>query len=285
MIVSQRGDHGSEVDFYRPEDLHALFDTLQNSPRDTLLLGGGMTAMPYLNRNEWSTSCIISLSRVAELRGIQVSATTLRIGASTTHTQLAESAEVSAHCPVLAVAAGSIGDLQVRNRGTIGGVVAFANSGADYLTVLTALDAVVILRSAHGSRRMPVRDFLTDSRSTALAAGEVVEAVEVACDPSRRARYLRLTRIQGAPPVLTVAAVAGRQQQTLSIGGATPTPTLLGRKVFDAEAHEVRDLVLSAVADPAGEAHAPRRYRRHMAAEYSVRVLKELADSLEEAHS
>ena len=98
---------------------------------------------------------MISLGGLAELRTVTVTGEALVIGATVTHTELTSNPLVAAHCPVLAEAARSVGDLQVRNRGTIGGTVAFANPGADHITTLAALDATVVLHEGSVTDELP----------------------------------------------------------------------------------------------------------------------------------
>jgi carbon-monoxide dehydrogenase medium subunit len=273
---------GAELSFARPRSLEELRRVLAAAPDDALLLSGGMTAMPYLNRGEWTTSAIVSVTAVPELRGIEVSDDALVIGAATTHTELTTDPLVAAHAAVLAEAAAAVGDVQVRNRGTIGGTVAFANSGADHVTALTALDAVVVLLGAAGVRRVPMRSFVVGRRATVRGPREVVLAVEVPRDPAWVGRYLRLTRVQGASPVLTLVAERGTAGTVLCIGGATGRPLLLPLDLAAGD-DELRATVRAAVVEPIGDAWSPAPYRQAMAAELSLRVVRDLRDALADA--
>ncbi|WP_415394470.1 FAD binding domain-containing protein (plasmid) [Rhodococcus globerulus] len=261
------------MEFHRPQNLDELYSVLGDAPEDCLLLAGGMTAMPYINRGEWTSSCVISLSAVPEMAGVHLTSSNLVIGASTTHTELTEDPLVRTYCPVLVESAAAVGDLQVRNRGTIGGTVAFANSGADHVTTLTALNAAVVLSSTTGVRRVLMRDFVIGRRRTIRTRHEIITALEVPLDASRIARYLRLTRVQGASPVLTLVAARGADGHVLCIGGATARPILLYADLLGMDESEIRNRVLEAVVDPIGDSWSPPHYRRAMAAEHAVRVL------------
>jgi carbon-monoxide dehydrogenase medium subunit len=272
----------AEVSFARPRTLAELRTVLEAAPDDLLLLSGGMTAMPYLNRGEWTSSALVSVTAVPELRGIEVTGEALVIGAATTHTELSTDPRVAEHAAVLAEAAAAIGDVQVRNRGTIGGTVAFANSGADHVTALTALDAVVVLLGPTGVRRVPMRAFVVGRRATVRGAREVVLAVEVPRDPARVGRYLRLTRVQGASPVLTLVASRGTAETVLCVGGATGKPLLL-RLDLGSDDDALRAMVRAAVTEPIGDHWSPATYRHAMAAELSLRVVRALRDALPDA--
>lgn len=274
--------HGPGLEFRRPITLAEVFTVLAAAPDDSMLLAGGMTAMPYLNRGEWHTSCIVSLRAVREMRGLRVTADRLVIGANMTHTELTTDAQVRMHCPVLAESAAAVGDLHVRNRGTIGGTVAFANAGADHVTTLTALGADVVLARSDGARRVAMCDFVTGRRATVRQPHEIITAVEIPLDTSRTAAYLRLTRVQGASPVLTAAATSTRAGQTLCIGGATARPLLMiDQDLTSLADDEIRRRVKTAITEPIGDAWSPAEYRHAMAAEYAVRTLAVLRSSLQ----
>ncbi len=270
------------VQYYRPQDTAELYAILEAAPDDALILSGGMTAMPYINRGEWTTSCVVSVTAVPELNKIRLIDNAIVIGAATTHTDLTLDPLVAAHVPVLADAAAAVGDVQIRNRGTIGGTVAFANSGADHVTTLAALDAVVVLGSTAGVRRVSMRTFVTGRRTTVRRVREVVLTIEVPLDETRVSAYLRLTRVQGASPVLTLVACRDSNQQVLCIGGATARPVLLnGNSLFNSD-DELRKVVHDAVTEPIGDQLSPPAYRHAMASELAVRVVQKLRDRTKE---
>lgn len=273
-----------EAVFTAPRTLDEVYDVLERFGGSATLLSGGMTLLPMLNRGIGSRDRIVSLGRVTGLDDVALvradgtGAARLRIGATATHTVLATHPLVLGSARVLAQAAAGIGDLQVRNRGTIGGVVAYGNAGADYLTVLSALDATVLIGRAGGERRAVLDDFLLGLRRTDLRRGEVVIGLEIAGDAPDAAAFQRYYRVQGAAPTITAAAVGRPGSTVLAVGGATPTPTVV-RLGDDAGARERALAVIDAacLADPFGDPHDPPAYRRAMAALHARRVLEETA--------
>jgi len=149
---------------------------LASSTEDGSYLAGGMTLLPTMKFRLANPSDLIDLGGVEELRGIAEEDGRLRIGASSTHAEVAASALVADRMPALAGLAGRIGDPAVRNRGTIGGSIANADPAADYPAALLALDAEVITNQ----RTIAAADFFTGFFSTALAPGELVTAVRFA---------------------------------------------------------------------------------------------------------
>jgi len=136
-------------------------------------LSGGMTLIPAMKTRLSAPSDLVDLMHVAELKGISVAGGTVRIGAATTHAEVAGNAALKAACPAICHLAAHIGDPHVRHRGTIGGSVANNDPAADYPAALLALNATVVTNK----REVAAEDFFTGLFETALEEGEIVTAV------------------------------------------------------------------------------------------------------------
>ena len=121
----------------------------------------------------------LNLWNLDALRGIEARGQTLRIGALTTYTDLITSGVIRRRLPMLAAAAREVGGVQIQNRGTLGGNVANASPAGDTLPVLLAADTVVVLRSAAGTRRVPMTSFYTGYRQTAARPDELIVSFEI----------------------------------------------------------------------------------------------------------
>src|SRR5579872_4242383 len=143
------------------------------------VLAGGMSLIPLMKLRLAAPEHVVDLSRVPDLKSVREEAGTIRIGAMTTHYEIESSPMIRGKCPLLAEAASNIGDIQVRNMGTIGGSIAHADPAADYPASLLALEARVSIISAKGKRDLPIADFFVDTFTTALEPGEIVQAVIV----------------------------------------------------------------------------------------------------------
>ena len=119
---------------------------------------------------------LIDIARIPGLSGIRQQGDRIEIGAATTHHEVASSALLASVCPVLAEAAGEIGDLQVRNRGTLGGSLAHADPAADYPAVMLALDADIHVKSASGARTVKASDFFQGLFTVDLSPDEIITA-------------------------------------------------------------------------------------------------------------
>ena len=145
------------------------------------ILAGGMSLIPLMKlRLASPESCDRSAARAGAEGDHARSGGVVRIGAMATHHEVEVSPVVRGKCPLLGEAAAQIGDMQVRNMGTIGGSVAHADPAADYPAALVALEARIRLRSAQGERVVEASEFFVDAFTTAMEPGEIVVAVEVA---------------------------------------------------------------------------------------------------------
>src|SRR3954451_24622166 len=132
-----------------------------------------------LNFGTLADTRFLDLWRLDALRGIDVRGGLLSIGALATHTDVIRSPLVRRRLPMLAAACREVGGVQIQNRGTIGGNVANASPAGDTLPVLAAADAVVVLRSADGERRVPFTAFYTGYRQSVRRADELIVAIEI----------------------------------------------------------------------------------------------------------
>jgi carbon-monoxide dehydrogenase medium subunit len=168
--------YAPDFDYYRAGSLAEAHQLLARHP-GAKVLAGGHSLIPLLKLRLAAPQAVIDIGRIADLRGAATTGGALRIGALTTHAEIAASDAVKAAAPALAEAAGQIGDPAVRNRGTIGGNIAHADPASDLPTVLVALDAAIVAAGPKGERTIPADRFFTGIMTTALADDEIVTAV------------------------------------------------------------------------------------------------------------
>jgi len=166
-------------ELFQPASIDEALSLLDQHKSDAWVMGGGMDSFDWLKDRTKRPGVVVDLSQVAELRGIKEVNGGLEIGATTTHAEIAASPLVRKSCPILSEAASQIGDIQVRNRGTIGGSIAHADPAADLPTVLVALGATVVAKGPKGVRKIRAENFFVDLFTTALKAGEIVTSVVV----------------------------------------------------------------------------------------------------------
>jgi carbon-monoxide dehydrogenase medium subunit len=157
---------------------------------DRKVLAGGMSLIPLMKLRLASPEHVVDLGRVSGLNGISESGGTVHIGATATHHDIESSPVIRGRLPLLAEAASHIGDVQVRNRGTIGGSIAHADPAADYPAVLLALEAKIRMVSAKSDRTVAAADFFLDAFTTAVEPGELVVELQIPTEePSEGYRY------------------------------------------------------------------------------------------------
>ena len=159
--------------YHKPSSVADAVKLLSSDP-DARAISGGQTLLPALKHRLNKPSAVVDLSGIAELKGIRREGDKLVVGALTKHKEIAESAEVKAAIPALAKMAQHIGDIQVRNRGTIGGSVANNDPAADYPSAVLGLGATVVT----DKRRIPADSFFQGMFTTALEPGELLVAIE-----------------------------------------------------------------------------------------------------------
>ena len=164
--------------YHRAGSLSDAMALLQEFGDDARLLAGGHSLLPMMKLRLATPGHLIDISRIPSLSGIFESGTSIRIGALTIHADVAAS-----HVPdipaVLTEAASAIGDVQVRNRGTIGGSLAHADPGADLPAAILTTGAEVVAAGAKGERVIPAEKFFVDAFQTALAPGEIIVQVRI----------------------------------------------------------------------------------------------------------
>jgi carbon-monoxide dehydrogenase medium subunit len=220
---------------------------------------------------------LVSLSGIAELQGISDAPQGgLRIGAMTRHRETAADARLSGQLAVLGAAAGAIANPVVRNMGTIGGSIAFADPAADYPPALVAVGAEVEIASPQGRRRVPADAFFVDWYTTALAPGEMVSAVLLPPAAPGAGVYEKLARVSGDFAIVSVALSVRSEGGAcsgvgLAIGGAGPRPvhsaeaeTMLRERNLDPKAASRAGALLAELADPVDDVRATAAYRRRV---------------------
>src|SRR5919198_2695932 len=265
-------------DYHRPQSVEEAVALLAGS-EDARPLAGGHSLLPMMKIRLAAPATIVDINRLPGLDGIALDGDLLTIGALARHADVASSPVVEKACPVLAETAAMIGDLQVRNRGTIGGSIAHADPSADYPTVLQALDATITVTGSNGKRDIAADDFFVDLFTTALERNELVTRVNVPATTPRGlgAAYVKHRHPASSYAVVGAAAVVGANgtctHARLAIGGATPMPlivaeveqALVGQAPSTGAIAAAAQAVATAIADPIGDTYASGEYRTHLA--------------------
>ena len=202
-------------DYSAPASIDEAVSILRDRPGEAKLMSGGQSLLPMMKLRLAMPGLVVDLRRVrGELTYVRRDGDTLRIGAMTTHADVAASQLLRQDLPVLAETAAEIADVQVRNVGTIGGSIAHADPVADYPATLLALDAQASIIGPGGARTTSVADLLIDAFFTTLAEDEIITEISIpVAQGSTGAAYLKFANKASHFAIVGVAAVAGLDAQ------------------------------------------------------------------------
>jgi len=275
----------SGFEYYAPTTVAEAISLLEQHGDEAKLLAGGHSLLPAMKLRLAAPGVIVDITKIAELRGVSVNGN-VSVGALTTWHAIETDAGLKAACAVLPEAVAHIGDIQVRNRGTIGGSLAHADPAADLPAVILALDAQIHAQGPGGTRTIAASDFFTDMLTTALEPTELITAVTCApLGPGEGAAYVKFPHPASRYAIVGAAAYVkldGGNVGTarVAITGAGPVATrqsaaeqaIVGT---DGGAEAVAAAAEHAAADMdiLGDIHASEEYRRAMVKVYARRAL------------
>ena len=262
---------------------HAI--ALLGEHADARLLAGGQSLIATLNMRLSAPKLLIDINALDELKRITVAGDWLEIGALVRHAEAERSAEIARHAPLIALALPHIAHPAIRNRGTIGGSIAYADPAAELPACLLALGGEVVIASKAGRRTVAADDFFKGLFETALEAGDILTGIRVPVTRAdSRHGFAELARRHGDYALVGVAAVArpdGKVLRDVRLAffgvGATPV------RARTAEAAvEIGTDVVAALArdlDPEGDVQASAAAKKHLAGVLLRRVVAQLAEA------
>jgi carbon-monoxide dehydrogenase medium subunit len=282
----------SAFEYLRPTSVAEAARLLARHADEAKILAGGHSLLPMMKLRLASPAVVIDIGRLSELQNIREQNNTLILGACATHYAAETSDLLRRRCPLLAETAAAIGDVQVRNRGTIGGSIAHADPAADWPAAMLALGAEIKLVSQSGERLVHATDFFVDLLTTAMESNEILTEIHVQSNaPRTGSAYLKVAQpasgfaLTGVAAQITLAANNTVQSVAVGITG-------VGSKPFRAHATERalqgQSATAEAIAQAAAQAtqgvealediHASPDYRLHLARVYTKRALQQAVE-------
>jgi carbon-monoxide dehydrogenase medium subunit len=261
-----------EVEYARPSSVDEAVRLLA-SHEGARALAGGQTLVSVMKARAASPDVVVDLNRLDDLRTIAVSGGTLELGAMATYTQIIGSSEVDVSRPILAEVAAQIADVQVRNRGTIGGNVC-SNDPTNHLPpLLVALGASMTIRGADGDRTVPAEEFFLGVYMTVVGEGELLLRVSVPAAANAADGFASVTIGRDGTCIANAAASIAGGAPRIALGCVDSVPVLL--TPADTDAESIRGAVAAAELDPPSDVHASADYRRHLAGICAVRAVEQ----------
>lgn len=276
----------AQFDYVRANTLDEAL-TLLAQNEDAKLLAGGHSLIPAMKLRLAMPPLLIDIARIKDLSYIREEDGQIRIGAMTTHYQIESSDLLKEICPLLPECAGAIGDVQVRNKGTIGGSVAHSDPAGDWPAAIIALNAELIATSKNGERTIKADDFFVDLLTTALEPGEILREVRISKTAGRTGQaYVKMHHPASGFAVVGVAASlvmngdGDCEKANVGITGvsskayrATAAEAgLAGKKLSEQTIAEAASHATDGV-DVNGDLFASADYRRHLAVVYVKRAI------------
>ena len=275
----------AEFAYHRPTSLDEAISLLGEDARP---IAGGHSLLPLMKLRLATPAALVDIGHVPGLDGISQENGGVVIGALATHAQVAGSKVMIGISPVIPETAGQIGDVQVRNRGTIGGSVAHADPSADYPTVLKALGATITATGKGGERTIAADDFFRGIFTTALEPDELVTSINVPATPAGTgAAYVKHRHPASFYAVVGIAAVVSVEggkctAARITIGGVTSPPvhatgaaeSLVGSSGDETAIAAAAAKVPEVLGDAIGDSYASGEYRTHLAEVLTKRALE-----------
>jgi carbon-monoxide dehydrogenase medium subunit len=274
-------------EYHAPTTIQEALSLLSQYGGEGKLLAGGHSLLPIMNLRLAQPKALIDLGRIQGLAGIWEEDGGIVIGAMTTHYMIESSDLLKEKVPILPEAATVIGDVQVRNRGTIGGSLAHADPAGDFPAVAVALDMQLKAVGPQGERTIRAREFFVDILTTALQPDEILTEIRVPAFTGRTgSAYEKFANpasgyaIVGAAAVVTVDGNGVCQKAAVGINGVTGKPVvagggeqaLTGKPLTDQTIREAAAKAADGL-EPFGDLFASAPYRAHLAQVYTKRAL------------
>jgi aerobic carbon-monoxide dehydrogenase medium subunit len=252
-------------------------DAIKAFTGDTKILAGGHSLIPSLKLRLNQTGKLIDISSIAALKGITEASGTIVIGAATTHAEIASNKIVQSKFPMLAQAAKTIGDIQVRNKGTIGGSLAHADPAADWTAAVLAADSTVVVKGAKGERKIKATEFFKGMFTTALQQGEIITSIHFPI-PTGKSVYLKFSQPASRFAIVGCAVVRNGDKTNIAFTGVSATA--FRDTTAEKAAGKLDTASIEAASQAAAEGvsilsdnFASEKYRKHLAKVFLKRAL------------
>ncbi len=278
----------ASFDYITPKSLAEAMRALGEHGEDAKLLAGGHSLLPLMKLRLANPKLLVDISKISALNGIKQQGDKIVIGALATHYQIESSELLKKRSPLLCQTARVIGDVQVRNRGTIGGSLVHADPAADWPAAILALGGQLKISGAKGERSLDVEKFFLGPMTTAIAASEILTEILLPAAPRLSGcAYLKMPQqasgfaIVGVAVSLRLDAKGRCEDIGIGVTGLSDRPCrahkveerLRGNRLT-AKLIETSAALVSDGIDPLEDLHAAADYRAHLSRVYTCRAIQ-----------
>ncbi|MEZ4883312.1 MAG: xanthine dehydrogenase family protein subunit M [Chitinophagales bacterium] len=278
-----------KVSYHKPQTVAEAIQLLNQYEDECKILAGGHSLIPVMKLRLSEPENLIDITSIAELKEIHDSADGITIGACATHGEIAKNAALAEHAPMVTQAAKMIGDVQVRNFGTIGGSIAHADPSADWPAILLAANAAIIIQGEESKRRVEADDFFQGLFATDLEENEIVVAIHIPKSAANRnSTYHKFVQPASRFALVGCAAavevnIGTVKTARVAFAGVSSTPfrdggieNALQGKPLNADSIEVATSNTADGVSIMQDHFANEKYRKHLAGVYAKRALTAL---------
>jgi aerobic carbon-monoxide dehydrogenase medium subunit len=268
-------------DYIRPATLDEALSLLARHGEDAKVLAGGHSLIPAMKLRLSQPKVVVDIGRIGNLRSISELDGKIAIGALTTHYEIESSDLLARSCPLLPEVAGEIGDVQVRNKGTIGGSCVHADPAGDWPAAMLALDAEFEIAGPGGARSVSADSFFVDILTSAIESGEILTSIRVPTT-SKTVAYVKFAQKASGFAIAGVAAVVDKARKVVAVGvtgvaakayRAAGVETALRGSDLSVTATETASQKAADGVDPLSDMHASAEFRAHLARVLTKRAL------------
>jgi carbon-monoxide dehydrogenase medium subunit len=283
----------ANFDYIAAKSLDEALSLLAKHKDDAKLLAGGHSLLPAMKLRLAQPKVLIDLGKIKDLAYIKDDAGQIRIGAMTTHFQIETSDVLRRACPLFSETATNLGDMQVRNKGTMGGSIAHADPAADWPAAVIAVNAEIVAVGAKGERAIKADSFFVDMLTTALEPGEIIKEIRFAAPKGKVGQaYMKVRHPASGFAVVGIAvslAADGGKCASCGVGvtGVSPKPYRAGGVERALKGASLDAKSLTAAASHAADGveantdlFASAEYRKHLAEVYTRRALETAASRM-----
>ncbi len=277
----------AQFDYQAPKSLDEAISLLAQNPDEAKILAGGHSLIPAMKLRLAQPGLLVDIGRIKDLAYIREEGSRIAIGAMTTHYQIESSALLKQSCPLLPECASHIGDVQVRNKGTIGGSLAHSDPAGDWPAAILALGAELVAQGKTGERVIKAEDFFVDLLTTALQPGEILREIRIGKPQGRYGHAYQKVRhpasgfaVVGVAVSLSLAANGSCESCGIGITGvaskayrARSVESALAGKQLDEQTVAAAASHASDGVDANSDLYASEEYRRHLATIYTRRAI------------
>ena len=275
----------SAFDYIAASSVQEAVQVLSQAGEDAKILAGGQSLVPVLRLRLATPTTLVDLNKIRELRGVRDDGDAIVVGAMTTHHDVINDVLIEEHAALLALATQTVGDPQIRHRGTLGGALVHADPAGDLLAPAVALDCEMVIVGPGGRRTVPVGEFFVDLFTTAVGPDEVLVEVRIPKKTGWGAHYEKFNRVAQAWSIVAVAATVrteggsiAQARVALTNMGSTPVRAVGVEQALVGQLATVETIRGAAVhaADgtrPTSDGNADTDYREHLARVLTGRAL------------